>query len=188
MSLRGLVLAGGKSRRFGQDKALVMYQGKTLLERAVGLLESMDLRPLVVTREEADYSFLSCPILTDKLPDQGPLGGIYTAMSWHKNTDFLVLTCDMPSIEKKTLEALFEPYNQKQTLTLFEWPDGKREPFPGIYPQSTFSFVSDFLLKEKLSMKNLIDSVADQNRVPIEGENPHFFNINTVTHFEELLS
>ncbi len=188
MKLRGLVLAGGKSRRFGQDKALVLYQGKTLLERAVDLLASMDLEPMVVTRESADYSFLSCPVFVDKLPDQGPLGGIYTAMSLHKLTDFLVMTCDMPTLDQDTLKLLHQRYREQPLLTCFEQPDGRTEPFPGIYPQALFSQITDFLLKEKLSVKNLIESIEEKNKILMEETFPSFFNINTVAHFEELLS
>ena len=49
--IRGLVLAGGKSSRFGSDKALALYEGMTFLERATSLLEALNLKPVVVTRQ-----------------------------------------------------------------------------------------------------------------------------------------
>ncbi len=70
--IRGLVLAGGKSSRFGTDKALAMYDGMSFLDRAVSLLASLDLRPVVVTRPDSNYPLTDCDVIHDELPGKGP--------------------------------------------------------------------------------------------------------------------
>ena len=133
--MRGLVLAGGKSSRFGEDKALAAYEGTNLLERAVGLLDQMNLRPVVVTRDGAAYSFLSCTVIPDKVPDKGPLGGIYTAMSVFKGTDFLAITCDMPLLNPMLLAALFSGYHEGNQTTVFQMGTDRFNPFQVFTPR-----------------------------------------------------
>ncbi len=92
----GAVLAGGKSSRFGSDKALAEFCGETLLIRAVDMLSGWCERVVVVGREEAP-----APTLPDWLgPDQGPLGGIAAALHDARDEGYeLVLTCGVDSVE-----------------------------------------------------------------------------------------
>ena len=113
--IRGLVLAGGKSSRFGEDKALAHYEGISFLERAVNSLKLLGLHPVVVTRRGADYSFVRCPVIYDKFPEQGPLGGIYTALTVFRETAFLTLTCDMPFVTLAALSGLLEEKESRES-------------------------------------------------------------------------
>lgn len=91
----GAVLAGGKSTRFGSDKALVELDGETLLMRAVDLLSGWCEKVVVVGREHAP-----APCLPDWLgPDLGPLGGIAAALHDARYEGFAaVLTCGVDSV------------------------------------------------------------------------------------------
>ncbi len=159
MKMRGLVLAGGKSRRFGADKALEIYEGKTFLENAVRLLQSVNLEPVIVTRRGVDYSFAGCTVLMDVLADKGPLGGIYTAMSFFKETPFLILTCDMPALTPAALSALLSAHQKENAVTIFHTSDGQIQPFPGIVEPSLFQTVRERLFQDQLSMQGLLESV-----------------------------
>jgi len=178
MTVRGLVLAGGKSTRFGTDKAMASYEGTSLLERAVALLEKMSLRPVVVTREGADHSFLKSPVLKDKLPEKGPLGGLYTALSLMDGTDFLVLTCDMPLLGPPLLSVLLSAYHEYRLTTVFRTGDGALQPFPGIYTASVYSIVRERLFRGELSLLGLLNAIAHKQVIHWQGE-PHLFaNVN----------
>src|SRR3989338_8558633 len=74
---QGIVLAGGKSSRFGEDKALALLDGVTFLETAVRRLQEIGLRVTVITNRTRDYSglHLGCDIQTDIIEEKGPLGG-----------------------------------------------------------------------------------------------------------------
>ncbi len=184
VNIRGLVLAGGKSSRFGRDKALEVYHGESLLERAVNLLGSVDMRPIVVTRHGADYPFLQCPVLRDKLPEKGPLGGIYTAMSVFKKVDFLVLTCDMPVLTSFALHQLFS-HKRMDCLTVFS-DSCSLQPFPGIYPSLLFSTIGRKLIQGSLSMAALIEQTSNKRIVPWEGDRGVFLNVNRQEDIWEL--
>ncbi len=176
MITRGLVLAGGQSKRFGQDKALALHDGKTFLETAVDLLDAADIHPVVVTRGEADYSFLKCPILKDKLKARGPLGGIYTAMSVYPGTRFIVLTCDMPALNASALRTLLS-YDQAEDIVAFSH-QSSLQPFPGIYSFSLFELIIRRLLREDTSMMGLIKEVENKAILSWEGDSAIFANIN----------
>ncbi len=178
MKLRGLVLAGGKSSRFGTDKALATYQGISFLERAVTVLEGMGLKPIVIARRERDYPFLECPVLYDKFPDLGPLGGLYTAMTIFKETAFLTLTCDMPAVDETVLKGLLDSHEPERKLTFYSMPDGSEQPFPAVYEASILTAIREKIKQEDLSMRNLFKVLPEKKVVLWRGEPEILRNIN----------
>ena len=101
MRLLGAVLAGGRSRRFGSDKALARIGGETLLDRACATLQPHCDKVVVVGRGDVqDWPE----------PDRGPLGGIAGALLLAKAEGFdAVLSCpvdcaDLPSDLRRRLE------------------------------------------------------------------------------------
>lgn len=91
----GAVLAGGKSTRFGSDKALAELQGHTLISRAVDALSGFADHVIVVGREQAP-----APTVPDwPHPGMGPLGGIAAALRYAEDEDYdTVLTCGVDSV------------------------------------------------------------------------------------------
>ena len=176
--MRGLVLAGGRSSRFGSDKANALYYGVSFLRRAVSLLEALGLKPVVVTRSGADYGMGSVTVY-DKLPDQGPVGGLYTALSIFKNSSFLVLTCDMPALTPAALTGLLENHEIDGGVTVYSDDLRGYRPFPGIYGPSLLAIVRERLKRRELSMKGLIDAAPLKTIIPWTGDPSVFHNVNT---------
>ena len=177
--MRGLVLAGGKSSRFGSDKALALYQRVRFLERAVLLLEELDLKPIVVTRQNADYPFIECTTIQDKLPDLGPLGGIYSAMTIFKNTAFLILTCDMPGLTTAALSGLLAKHRPHDLITAYLTEEsGVVQPFPGIYEPSLLGIVREKLKNGDLSMQDLFRRAPAVQVLRWQGDPNVFSNVN----------
>lgn len=176
--MRGVVLAGGKSSRFGQDKALARYNGATLLERAVDLLDLMNLKPVVVTRRGAEYSLNRGTVIYDKLHDLGPLGGIYTAMTVFKDTPFFVLTCDMPALDASVLIPLLKAYQKNPQLTHYRTSAQVYQPFPGIYVPELLPRLSARIVIGRLGVQDFIRSVSRVNAVAYDGAPGVFMNVN----------
>ena len=162
--MKGIVLAGGKSSRFGSDKALAIYNGLPLVKRAVDLLSRFDVHPAVITRKGKSYPFLSCPVIEDKPSDLGPLGGLYTAMSVFPHNSFCVLTCDMPFLTGEALSDLIQGDRKKEEVLLFQI-QGQNQPFPGIYPRCILPQVRRGLLEGRYSMKHLLENVPTKSIV-----------------------
>lgn len=98
--LNGLVLAGGQSRRMGQDKALMLYNGRTLLDHATSLLEAAGCSNVLISRNAPGY-------MSDVIADVGPLAGVLTALNAiGSNNELLVLPVDMPRMSADMLRRL----------------------------------------------------------------------------------
>ncbi|MFZ2445200.1 MAG: molybdenum cofactor guanylyltransferase [Syntrophobacteraceae bacterium] len=94
--MTGAVLAGGKSVRFGKNKALEVFEGMRFVERAVASLRPFCDPVIVVVNELALYADLGVTLVRDVLPHQGPLGGIYTALLFSEAEWIFVKATDMP--------------------------------------------------------------------------------------------
>jgi len=136
----GLVLAGGKSRRMGSDKALLRQAGETQLSRAVKLLQGPLERVFVSTRAEQDGDAERGKFarIVDRYDDMGPLAGILSAMDTASEVSWLVLACDLPNIDAATIEFLLDHCSPEHAATAFNSVhDGLPEPLCAIYrPQA----------------------------------------------------
>jgi molybdopterin-guanine dinucleotide biosynthesis protein A len=112
-SLSGYVVAGGRSARFGQDKARANLGGKTMLARMCGLIVDAVGSVSVVADRESRYADLDVCVVEDLWPGEGPLGGIVTALLATRETDGgrnwnLIAGCDMPFLTREWLAYLIE--------------------------------------------------------------------------------
>jgi len=110
--VRGYVLAGGASSRFGTDKALAEFQGQTMLARTAKLLSTAISNVKIVspTAKLSDAVYKTIP---DRWPCEGPLGGILTALldaqsESNTNAWCLIVSCDMPFLTTEWLRFLPE--------------------------------------------------------------------------------
>jgi molybdopterin-guanine dinucleotide biosynthesis protein A len=90
------IQAGGGSRRMGQDKALMPFLGKALIQRVVERLAPAADELIVTTNNPEAYHFLGLPLFEDLLPGHGALGGLYTALACASHPVVAVVACDMP--------------------------------------------------------------------------------------------
>jgi len=111
--IHGFVLAGGASRRFGCDKALVEFEGEALIARLCRILQAATSAPVRIIGDAEKYRPVGVDCVADHWPGEGPLGGIITALeatigsaaapSWA-----LTVGCDMPFVTVEWLRHLIE--------------------------------------------------------------------------------
>ena len=107
--LHALLLAGGHSRRMGKEKSKLLYQGQTQFSRIVVILSELGIpSPLSIRAgqtlpAEAMAAEINPIHDRDSFKDIGPLGGILSALASHPGHAFLVIACDLPFLEIKTL-------------------------------------------------------------------------------------
>jgi molybdopterin-guanine dinucleotide biosynthesis protein A len=104
--LVGAVLVGGKSRRFGRNKALEEFQGERLIDRQVRMLRSLFPEVLVIANRVEEYLDLDVTIVGDIIPGKGPLGGIYTGLIFAQGASVFVTACDMPFVQATVVEHM----------------------------------------------------------------------------------
>jgi molybdenum cofactor guanylyltransferase len=105
------VLAGGRSRRMGTDKALVSMGGMPLVTRAVSPLASVCARVLVVVSDASVLAGVELPlgtsVITDSVAFQGPLGGLASALAAAETDWVFVVGVDMPFVRVDVLRMLW---------------------------------------------------------------------------------
>ena len=101
------IVAGGKSSRMGTDKSFVPLLGRPMIEHVLASVSDLGQdETILITNRPADYAHLRHAMFTDVIPDQGALGGIYTALHYSQNADVLTLACDMPFLNPDLLRYM----------------------------------------------------------------------------------
>ena len=166
--LTGAILAGGHSSRFGSNKALFAPDGETLISKAAGLLRSVAREVLVSASQTnaGDYDFLGLEIVVDQHPDSGPMGGLETLLQRCTTQWLLVLTCDMPFVDKDALVTMISSLagesdnalHQKDRPHALAWQrcDGSISPFPLLIERSALPKLQSRMRTGSLSMKGLL--------------------------------
>lgn len=106
--LTGVILAGGKSRRYGRNKALVTIDGIALIERVLAVVQSLFQHVIIITNTPEEYAHLKLPMHEDIIKDLGPLGGVYTALRSIPTEAGFVVACDMPFLNRELIQYMIE--------------------------------------------------------------------------------
>jgi len=144
----GLVLAGGKSRRMGSDKASLTQNGETQLSRAVSLLKSQLPHVFVSTsREQAgDPTRKDFDKIVDAYVDLGPVAGIMSAMDHNPDVSWLVLACDLPALDEATIIKLLDEASTEHVATAYKSThDDLPEPLCAIYRPTAREAIDKFV-------------------------------------------
>ena len=144
----GLVLAGGQSRRMGSDKALLQRDGKSQLAHMVELLGDTVDRVFVSARQDQadDPERSRFDLIIDAFDDMGPVAGILSAMQQHPQADWLVVACDLPNIDRTTLENLLQHRSESQPFTAYRSShDDLPEPLCAVYAAGSDAVVREFV-------------------------------------------
>lgn len=183
--LNGLILAGGRSKRMGRDKALLKYGDQTQIDRAHSLLSECCEEVFLSCRPgqygNSDVQSHGLKRIDDRFIDMGPLGGILSAMQSDRNSAWLVIACDLPFLTTEALEKLILERDSFRYATCFssehsEFP----EPLCAIYEPKAFERLLTFLgMGYECPRKFLINSRIHEVRQP----NPR--NLDNVNHFHE---
>jgi molybdenum cofactor guanylyltransferase len=118
MKIIGCILAGGRSSRFGSDKALVMWQGRTLLAHAVERLRPQVDELIINTNSGAkEYHKLACPLVRDRSAAfEGPLAGVLAGLQWAKANGvahLVTVAVDTPLFPKNLVAAFMKKAGKK---------------------------------------------------------------------------
>lgn len=125
------VLAGGKSTRMGSDKAFVMLDGRTLLERALELARTVTDNVRVVGSAEKFAAF--APVVEDVFRECGPLGGIHAALRASAAELNLMLAVDVPFVPAALLRYLVARARGSDAIATVPWACGGWQPLCAVY-------------------------------------------------------
>ena len=188
--ITGIVLAGGRSRRMGADKSLMMLNGKAMIEYSIDALKPL-CHKVVISSNNFIYDFTGCEVWPDELPDQAPIVGIYSCLKRSKTNINIILSCDMPLMSTSFLEYLLTD-SADYDVTVPVHGESFIEPLCGIYNQSSVEMLGKFIGQGNFRLNECIR--ATSHRLVTVGSpdsvfSPNLFlNINTPDDFKILQS
>ncbi len=150
------ILAGGQSKRFGEDKLLFKIGSLKVIEYVLKAASEVCPSVYIVTKNRRKFEDLKVPVIEDLLPDQTPLVGLYTALKHTQEDKILLLGADIPLIKPEVLQLLFEKF--EEPITLFSI-NGKLQPLVGIYSKALYPIVEEHLKIGKRSFLSLLRSL-----------------------------
>lgn len=146
----------------GSDKALLLSDGRTQLARTVALLERHLDRVFVSVRADqaSEEERSKYPQIVDRLEEFGPMAGILSALQTHRNVAWLVVACDLPNVDDRTIEHLLEQRQTGADFTAYKSSyDQLPEPLCAIYPADSLAIVESRVAEGlKCPRKMLIQS------------------------------
>ena len=183
------IIAGGKSRRMGRDKAFLDLGGKTLIERVI--TASADLgqsQTLLITNKPDEYRHLGLEMYTDILPDKGSLGGIYTALTQAAHPAVLVLACDMPFIKTELLRFMIAQLDEATDIVVPR-VEGYPQGMHAIYRTTCLPPIREQLQANRLKIirfygKMRVRYLDEADYAPYDAEGRSFTNLNTPAELE----
>lgn len=172
------VLAGGKSTRFGQDKA------ELFLPQVIDACRPTGLPIVVIGRASHPALVGEVTFLSDDVLDQGPLGGIITVLR-RTSDPVLVLACDLAFLKTEALLWLLERWQQQQGAEILvarqpgESESAALEPLFAIYTPACLATAERLLLEGRRSLHQLLRSCQTESEALPEHLVPQLRNVNT---------
>ena len=185
--MTGIVLIGGRSRRFGTDKVLAHLRGKALVDHVVDLITPLFDEVILVGNRRKELQ--GHRVVEDIYPGCGPLGGIYTGLASAGTDRCFVFATDMPNLHRGFIGHMISVAGEHDVVIPC-WSKG-REPLHAIYRRSLLPVVKELLEKKTFRIFDLLGR-ADTLAIPEETirafQDPEiiFSNINTVMDRDRL--
>lgn len=182
----GVVLAGGKSRRFGQPKALAELGGAPMASWGVRALQAAGFSVGAVSEEDGVEAALGVPVRPDLEAGLGPIGGLWTALQWARergDDGVMLLGCDMPLVSEALLRTVLG-WSDDAPAVIPLGSDGP-EPLCALYRMTCASAVEHRLHSHDLSMHGLAQAIGavfigEDAVARVADPKIDFLNVNTV--------
>jgi len=188
--LTGVILAGGHSRRMGQNKALLPVGGRALVEVVAARLREAGLGPLVLVANDPEpYARTGLPVVPDALPPGHPLVGVYSGVL-HAGGPAFVCACDMPFLSPALVAHMAALSDGVDAVVPRH--GRKYEPLHAVYTPACLDAIRRCVAEGRRSAGFLADvRVRFVDRDEVRRFDPallSFFNVNTPDEYADALA
>jgi len=184
------IIAGGKSSRFGTNKAKANYQNKEFIDIASQLGCRISSEVFIITGERYHYDDLLVPTFSDIVPNCGPIGGIFTALINSTNSFVCTLPCDMPLLVKEIFELLYE--KRSENCPVVACSENGIEPLLSLWPTNMASVIYSHINNGEFRMRHLLSELnAIELNIPklmVNYDPKIFTNINYKKDLEKIVN
>lgn len=189
IDVTGVLLAGGKSRRMGQDKRYLVVGEQTLLERGLTVLRSIFQEVLVVIAQDSPPLDVDARVERDLVPDCGSLGGLYTGLLQTTTPYVFVVACDMPFLDQAVI-AQFTSRRATADIVMGKLA-ARLHPMHALYGKRCLPAVEQMIQARELKIQELVSHaslrvryVTDADLLTIDPSGRSFQNVNTPADLE----
>ncbi len=179
--ISGIILAGGKSSRYGRNKALVEIHGVRLIEQVIRVMEPLFERLIIITNTLQDYAYLKLPMFEDLIKGLGPIGGIFTGLQTMSDEAGFFVACDMPYLNGELVRHMADVMEGFDVVV--PKVDWKVEPLHAIYTKRCIPAIKELIDNKDYQIIKCFQGVRVRylNKEEILDFDPElrsFFNIN----------
>jgi molybdopterin-guanine dinucleotide biosynthesis protein A len=180
MTISAVLLAGGQSRRMGEDKAAILFRNAPLWQIQLDLLRRLDLEKLFISAQtDPPWRPAEIQFVPDDQPSRGPLSGIAAALSRSRG-HLLALAIDMPFMTESYLRSLCEKVERGVGVVPFI--GDRAEPLAAIYPRNAHDDLVDALSGSDFSLQSVVGKLIATGKLQAirvsEKEKAFFRNLN----------
>ena len=189
IDVTGVLLAGGKSRRMGEDKRYLVVGEQTLLERGLAVLRSIFQEVLVVIAQDSPPLGVDARVVRDLVPDCGSLGGLYTGLTQATTPYIFVVACDMPFLD----QAVISQFTNRRTTAdiVMAKLAARLHPMHALYGKGCLPAMEQMILARQFKIQEIVSHASLQVRyvteadlLTIDPSGRSFHNVNTPADLE----
>ncbi len=190
MKVSVAILAGGQSRRMGQDKAFLQVGRRMVIERVLDCVRPLTDDLFISTNTPANYEQFGLRTVSDIYPDKAALGGIYSVIEAAHHDNVLILACDMPLLNVDLLKHLISLAGTADVIVpLIEPP--QPETMHAIYHKNCLPAIKPRLMANKLRIIGFFDDVSvrylsKDEVIQFDPEFHAFINMNTPEEWQQV--
>lgn len=181
----GVILAGGKSRRMGEDKRFLTVGTATLLERCRLVMVNSFPEVLIVTAQDSPpLEGHGCHVHQDLIPDCGSLGGLFTGLTLATHSRIFVVACDMPFLNQEMIR-FFVTRDPTADVVMGRLPSGL-QPLHAVYGKRALPFLERMARARKLKIQDIVSEsslkitiVSSSEWASLDPTSQSFQNVNT---------
>ncbi len=189
IDVTGILLAGGKSRRMGEDKRYLVVGEQTLLERGLAVLRSIFQEVLVVIAQDSPPLDVEARVVRDLVPECGSLGGLYTGLVQATTPFIFVVACDMPFLDPAVITQ-FTSRRAAADIVMAKLA-ARLHPMHALYGKRCLPVVEEMIRTRQLKIQEivlrsslLVRYVTEADLVAIDPTGRSFQNVNTPADLE----
>jgi len=179
-----IIMAGGGSIRMGTDKSMLPIKGKPLIETICEQLHGFFDQMLISANEVDKFAFLGLEVVPDKVPEQGPLMGIASALEASANELNFVIACDIPKINLACINRMLnEAIESQADIVVPTTGEEKYEPLFAIYRKTTLKAINKTLSSGKRKITDVFN-LCTVKHIELD-DTDWLINLNTMAEYEE---
>jgi len=173
----GIILCGGRSRRFGKDKALLTIGETPMIRRMAGRISQVVGEIIIAARDSAQCKSLAAvsaipdgaEVVYDPVKGYGPVAGILAGLSASKSEYSICLACDLPYVNLEVIDVLFRCAEENNSdAAIPKHPDGTLEPLHAVYGRSMADACRDAVDRKEHTIRGAISLLGGVVFVPTE--------------------